>query len=65
MGTNQYVEFKFFGVLFCFSQSLVELKLLIVNKFVQVMKNLRDIQGPALAIVLERLKPNGAFHGTV
>lgn len=28
-------------------------------------KNLRDLQGPALAIVLERLKPNGAFHGTV
>ncbi|KAH7857794.1 hypothetical protein Vadar_016518 [Vaccinium darrowii] len=27
-----------------------------------VTKNLRDLQGPALAIVLERLKPNGAFH---
>ncbi|KAF5768404.1 hypothetical protein HanRHA438_Chr14g0646651 [Helianthus annuus] len=26
-----------------------------------VMKNVRDIQGPALAIVLERLKTHGAF----
>lgn len=25
------------------------------------MKNVRDIQGPALAIVLERLKSHGAF----
>ncbi|KAG5561588.1 hypothetical protein RHGRI_004590 [Rhododendron griersonianum] len=30
-----------------------------------VTKNLRDIQGPALAIVLERLRPNGAFHETI
>uniref|UniRef100_A0A5B7AKF7 Protein MOR1 n=1 Tax=Davidia involucrata TaxID=16924 RepID=A0A5B7AKF7_DAVIN len=29
-----------------------------------VTKNLRDIHGPALAIVLERLKPNGAFQET-
>ncbi|KAJ0715347.1 putative armadillo-like helical protein [Helianthus annuus] len=27
-----------------------------------VMKNVRDIQGPALAIVLERLKTHGAFQ---
>ncbi|KAG9155040.1 hypothetical protein Leryth_019560 [Lithospermum erythrorhizon] len=27
-----------------------------------VSRNLRDIQGPALAIVVERLKPHGAFH---
>ncbi|KAG5540653.1 hypothetical protein RHGRI_020773 [Rhododendron griersonianum] len=30
-----------------------------------VTKNLRDIQRLALAIVLERPKPNGDFHGTV
>lgn len=29
-----------------------------------VTKNIRDIQGPALAIVLERLKPYGAFQET-
>ncbi|XP_071930544.1 protein MOR1-like isoform X1 [Coffea arabica] len=29
-----------------------------------VSKNLRDIQGPALAIVLERLKPYGGLHET-
>lgn len=27
-------------------------------------KNVRDIQGPALAIVLDRLKPYGASRGT-
>ncbi|KAI8567611.1 hypothetical protein RHMOL_Rhmol02G0135000 [Rhododendron molle] len=30
-----------------------------------VTKNLRDIQGPALAIVLERLRPNGPLHETI
>nr|GMD09039.1 Protein MOR1 [Ipomoea batatas] len=30
-----------------------------------VTKNLRDIQGPALAIVIERLKPFGAPHDTI
>lgn len=29
---------------------------------VQVEKSLRDIQGPALALV-ERLKPHGSFQG--
>ena len=29
----------------------------------QVTKNLKDIHGPALAIVHERLKPYGAFQG--
>ncbi|KAL3522236.1 hypothetical protein ACH5RR_015070, partial [Cinchona calisaya] len=29
-----------------------------------VSKNLRDIQGPALTIVVERLKPYGGFHET-
>ncbi|GER25405.1 microtubule organiziation 1 family protein [Striga asiatica] len=30
-----------------------------------VTKNLRDIQGSALAIVVERLKPHGAFHESI
>lgn len=30
---------------------------------IQVEKIARDIQGPALALVLERLRPNGSFQG--
>lgn len=49
-----------------FSGSLICLLVrLVFNLFlpVQVTKNLRDIQGPALAIVIERLKPFGALQG--
>lgn len=30
---------------------------------VQVSKNLKDLHGPALAVVLDRLKPSGASQG--
>lgn len=33
--------------------------------FMQVEKLVKDIHGPALALVLERLKPYGAFQGTI
>lgn len=41
------------------------LLLRVAHLFFQVTKNLRDIQGPALAIVLERLRPHGALQGVV
>jgi hypothetical protein len=31
--------------------------------FVQIEKILKDLHGPALALVLERLKPYGAIQG--
>ncbi|KAM0061287.1 hypothetical protein Hdeb2414_s0004g00134151 [Helianthus debilis subsp. tardiflorus] len=37
------------------------LGILFVDHKLCVMKNVRDIQGPVLAIVLERLKTHGAF----
>lgn len=39
------------------------LNIFLISFFVQVEKILKDLQGPALALVLERLKPSGAFQG--
>jgi cytoskeleton-associated protein 5 len=35
----------------------------LILSFVQIEKILKDMHGPALALVVERLKPYGAFQG--
>lgn len=35
----------------------------IFNLFLQIEKIVKDIHGPALTLVLEKLKPYGAFQG--
>lgn len=43
--------------------SLSCLNYMLYKLHVQVTKNLKDLHGPALTLVLERLKPHGTFQG--